>query len=76
MSSTEGLEDRAERIEQNCFCASPRSGERAGVLLLGVAIAVVLALLFIAGYRFASIWSALAIVAWMFLAGAARASSE
>lgn len=73
MASTDGLEKLARRIAHS---APTQIGERAAALLIWATIVAIVTTLFLAGYRFASIWSALAIIAWMFLAGAARASSE
>ncbi|HEY8261370.1 MAG TPA: hypothetical protein VIG55_09180 [Methylosinus sp.] len=74
MSSMDGLERRADGVSQELLPSSPRSCAPLAVLVVGSTIVALLAAAFLAGYRVASIWSALSILAWMFVVGASRAS--
>jgi len=70
MSAMDGLERRAKGVARDFHSNSLRR------LLVGAVIAALVAAAFLGGHRLASIWSALAILAWMFTAGAAQASAD
>jgi hypothetical protein len=81
MSSTDEFSDRSAELGEDMFGEGARVGASPrvriiAVLVLVAAIAAVLALYALAGQRLLAIWSALALLGWMFVAGAARASSD
>jgi hypothetical protein len=76
MASMHGLEDRAEGVARELHFEPPRCRAPIQIFLGVTAMTMILVVAFLAGYRLASAWSALAILSWMFVAGAARASSD
>ncbi|MBY6239671.1 hypothetical protein [Methylosinus sp. Sm6] len=76
MSPFEELSDRtAARGQDDRVAAPPRVSLLAAVALIA-AIVGILALDALAGQRLLAIWAAVALCGWMFVAGAARASSD
>jgi hypothetical protein len=76
MSSTEEFHDWNLAQGEHAPAAAPHRVNLIALLGVIAAIAGILALYALAGQLVLAIWAALALVGWMFIAGAARVSSD
>lgn len=70
------IEKFADPLGEDSRLAAPRRVNLLAVLGLIAAGAGIVALYVFAGQRFLAIWSAVALLGWMFVAGAAKATSD
>jgi hypothetical protein len=76
MSSTEEFHEWISALEDHARANARRRASLVAIVALIAAIAGIVALYALAGQRVLAIWAAVALFGWMFVAGAARVSSD
>jgi hypothetical protein len=77
MSSTDEFHEWISALDDHApRAAPPRRASLGAIVAFIAAIAGIVALYALAGQRVLAIWAAIALFGWMFVAGAARVSSD